>query len=186
MDCTDNRISVGGVDADDDDGGGGDNSDALTCCGSLIEACNEGDLEAVRRLLEEGRNVNEMTDEGESLLSLACSSGYLELAQLLLATRANVEDRGLKDTTPLMEAASAGHVDIVRLLLTHVSTTPPVSMSLLLSPRVPRFLAPSSSLPLPPSLPVYPSLASCRRRRRLHATPPSQPHSQPQPPSCPA
>ena len=72
----------------------------LACC-SLIDACNEGDLEAVRRLLEEGRNVNEMTDEGESLLSLACSSGYLELAQLLLATRANVEDRGLKDTTPL-------------------------------------------------------------------------------------
>jgi ankyrin repeat protein len=95
--------------------------DSDACC-SLIDACNEGDLEAVRRLLEEGRNVNEMTDEGESLLSLACSSGYLELAQLLLTTtRANVEERGLKDTTPLMEAASAGHFDIVRLLLDHVS-----------------------------------------------------------------
>lgn len=93
----------------------------LACLPSIIDACDSGDLEAVRRLLEEGRNVNEMTDEGESLLSLACSSGYLELAQLLLATRANVEDRGLKDTTPLMEAASAGHVDIVRLLLNHVS-----------------------------------------------------------------
>lgn len=85
----------------------------------LIEACNDGDLEAVRRLLDEGRNVNEITEEGESLLSLACSSGYYELAQLLLATRANVEDRGLKDTTPLMEAASAGHVHIVKLLLSH-------------------------------------------------------------------
>ena len=95
--------------------------DSDACC-SLIDACNEGDLDAVRRLLEEGRNVNEMTDEGESLLSLACSSGYLELAQLLLATtRANVEDRGLKDTTPLMEAASAGHFEIIRLLLDHVS-----------------------------------------------------------------
>ena len=95
--------------------------DSDACC-SLIDACNEGDLEAVRRLLEEGRNVNEVTEDGESLLSLACSSGYLELAQLLLTTtRANVEDRGLKDTTPLMEAASAGHFDIVRLLLDHVS-----------------------------------------------------------------
>ena len=95
--------------------------DSDACC-SLIDACNEGDLEAVRRLLEEGRNVNEVTEEGESLLSLACSSGYLELAQLLLATtRANVEDRGLRDMTPLMEAASAGHFDVVRLLLDHVS-----------------------------------------------------------------
>ncbi|XP_015790056.1 ankyrin repeat and KH domain-containing protein 1 isoform X2 [Tetranychus urticae] len=85
----------------------------------LIDACNVGDLEAVRKLLDEGRNVNEITEEGESLLSLACSSGYAELAQLLLATRANVEDRGLKDTTPLMEASSAGHVDIVKLLISH-------------------------------------------------------------------
>lgn len=97
-----------------------DPSDAEAYC-SLIDACNEGDLEAVRRLLEEGRNANEVNEEGESLLSLACSSGFLELAQLLLATRANVEDRGLKETTPLMEAASAGHEEIVKLLLHHVS-----------------------------------------------------------------
>lgn len=98
-----------------------DPSEAEAYC-SLIDACNEGDLEAVRRLLEEGRNANEVNEEGESLLSLACSSGFLELAQLLLATRANVEDRGLKETTPLMEAASAGHEEIVKLLLHHVST----------------------------------------------------------------
>lgn len=86
----------------------------------LIDACNDGDLDAVRRLLDEGRNANEITEEGESLLSLACSSGYYELAQLLLATRANVEDPGpRKETTPLMEAASAGHVGIVKLLLSH-------------------------------------------------------------------
>lgn len=87
---------------------------------SVIDACNDGDLDAVRRLLDEGKNVNEITEEGESLLSLACSSGYYELVQLLLATRANVEDPGpRKETTPLMEAASAGHVGIVKLLLSH-------------------------------------------------------------------
>ncbi|XP_023233379.1 ankyrin repeat domain-containing protein 17-like [Centruroides sculpturatus] len=84
---------------------------------SLAEACSDGDVGTVRKLLDEGRNVNEITEEGESLLSLACSSGYYELAQLLLAMRANVEDRGLKDTTPLMEAANAGHGDIVKLLV---------------------------------------------------------------------
>ena len=42
---------------------------------SLAEACLEGDVSAVRKLLEEGWSVHEPTDEGESLLSLACSAG---------------------------------------------------------------------------------------------------------------
>ncbi|XP_022091038.1 ankyrin repeat and KH domain-containing protein mask-like isoform X2 [Acanthaster planci] len=64
------------------------------------------------------KSINETTEEGESLLSLACSGGYFELAQVLLKMNANVEDRGSKgDCTPLMEAASAGHVDIVKLLI---------------------------------------------------------------------
>lgn len=44
---------------------------------SLAEACLEGDVSAVRKLLEEGWSVHEPTDEGESLLSLACSAGTL-------------------------------------------------------------------------------------------------------------
>lgn len=50
---------------------------------SLIAACNENDVNAVRRLLGEGNNqINEATDDGDSLLSLACSAGYYELAQV--------------------------------------------------------------------------------------------------------
>lgn len=88
---------------------------------SLIAACTDNDVNAVRRLLGESNStINEGTDDGESLLSLACSAGYYELAQVLLAMNAHVEDRGQKnDTTPLMEAASAGHVDIIHLLINH-------------------------------------------------------------------
>ncbi|XP_069055397.1 ankyrin repeat and KH domain-containing protein 1 isoform X3 [Pleurodeles waltl] len=87
---------------------------------SLAEACSDGDVNAVRKLLDEGRSVNEHTEEGESLLCLACSAGYYELAQVLLAMHANVEDRGNKgDITPLMAASSGGYVDIVKLLLVH-------------------------------------------------------------------
>uniref|UniRef100_A0A670K5B3 Ankyrin repeat domain-containing protein 17 n=1 Tax=Podarcis muralis TaxID=64176 RepID=A0A670K5B3_PODMU len=87
---------------------------------SLAEACSEGDVNAVRKLLIEGRSVNEHTEEGESLLCLACSAGYYELAQVLLAMHANVEDRGIKgDVTPLMAAANGGHVKMVKLLLAH-------------------------------------------------------------------
>eukprot|EP00094_Tigriopus_californicus_P009181 TCALIF_08851-PA protein Name:"Similar to Ankrd17 Ankyrin repeat domain-containing protein 17 (Mus musculus)" AED:0.38 eAED:0.38 QI:0/0.53/0.37/0.75/1/1/16/0/2553 len=88
---------------------------------TLVEACTEGDIKKVQKLLHEGRvSVNDTTEEGESLLSLACSAGYFELAQVLIAMRANIEDRGMKgDCTPLMEAASAGHLDIVKLLINH-------------------------------------------------------------------
>ncbi|XP_044757341.1 ankyrin repeat and KH domain-containing protein 1 isoform X3 [Coccinella septempunctata] len=88
---------------------------------SLVEACTDGDVRTVQKLLTEGgRSVHETSEEGESLLSLACSAGYFELAQVLLAMHANVEDRGIKgECTPLMEAASAGHIEIVRLLVAH-------------------------------------------------------------------
>ncbi|XP_045140678.1 ankyrin repeat and KH domain-containing protein 1 [Echinops telfairi] len=87
---------------------------------SLAEACSDGDVNAVRKLLDEGQSVNEHTEEGESLLCLACSAGYYELAQVLLAMHANVEDRGNKgDITPLMAASSGGYLDIVKLLLLH-------------------------------------------------------------------
>lgn len=49
---------------------------------SLAEAVSNGDVSTVKRLLEEGRNVNEVTEDGESLISLAASSGYYELTQV--------------------------------------------------------------------------------------------------------
>ncbi|XP_052760903.1 ankyrin repeat domain-containing protein 17-like isoform X2 [Mya arenaria] len=89
---------------------------------SLAEACSDGDVPTVRKLLREGGSVHETTEEGDSLLSLACSAGYYELAQVLLAMKANVEDRGIKgDCTPLMEAASGGYVEIVKLLIAHLA-----------------------------------------------------------------
>ena len=53
---------------------------------SLIEACSDGDVCTVKKLLTEGRSVHETTEEGESLLSLACSAGYYELAQVCRST----------------------------------------------------------------------------------------------------
>lgn len=55
---------------------------SVASCRSLAEACIDGDVGTVRRMLDEGGSVNETTEEGESLLSLACSAGYYELAQV--------------------------------------------------------------------------------------------------------
>lgn len=54
---------------------------------SLVEACTDGDVGTVRKLLTEGRSVHETSEEGESLLSLACSAGYFELAQVSSDTK---------------------------------------------------------------------------------------------------
>ena len=43
-----------------------------------------------------GHSIQEASEDGESLLSLACSAGYYELAEVLLRMRASVEDRGIK------------------------------------------------------------------------------------------
>lgn len=61
---------------------------------SLVEACSDGDVGAVRKLLTEGRSVHETTEEGESLLSLACSAGYYELAQVKKKQKENIIDLG--------------------------------------------------------------------------------------------
>lgn len=50
-----------------------------------MAACADNDVNTVRRLLGDGNNtINEGTDDGESLLSLACSAGYYELAQVCM------------------------------------------------------------------------------------------------------
>uniref|UniRef100_A0A8B9DWC7 Ankyrin repeat and KH domain containing 1 n=1 Tax=Anser cygnoides TaxID=8845 RepID=A0A8B9DWC7_ANSCY len=108
---------------------------------SLAEACSDGDVNAVRKLLDEGRSVNEHTEEGESLLCLACSAGYYELAQVskrlllvmylvlfrVLKTKFSVLGLGNgKDlranffsagNTALTYACAGGFVDIVKVLL---------------------------------------------------------------------
>lgn len=63
------------------------NRDRSLLSSTLAEACAGNDINTVRRLLGDGTNtINEGTDDGESLLSLACSAGYYELAQVISAS----------------------------------------------------------------------------------------------------
>lgn len=67
---------------------------------SLVEACTDGDVGTVRKLLTEGRSVHETTEEGESLLSLACQAGYYELAQVWSFFRTFFIVRAYTDNLP--------------------------------------------------------------------------------------
>jgi hypothetical protein len=98
----------------------GDKADALA------EAARKGDAAAVKKLLDEGVDVNTKYRYGATALSFACDRGHLDVVKLLLDRGA---DANVKDTfygaTPLTWAVSPAmgrkpqHPEVVRLLLQH-------------------------------------------------------------------
>ena len=77
--------------------------------GVLLRACVNNDLHTVEKILQT-KNIkeylNDINEDGDSILSLACSNGYTDLVELILRTIPDiaVNDRGNKqDCTPLME-----------------------------------------------------------------------------------
>src|SRR6266849_7690830 len=93
---------------------------------ALWEAARNGDAPTVKRLLDEGVDVNTKFRYGATALSYACDRGNLEVVRILLERGAEIN---VKDTfygaTPLTWAASPAmarktqHPEIVKLLLEH-------------------------------------------------------------------
>ena len=93
---------------------------------ALAEAARKGDAAIVKKLLDEGVDVNTKYRYGATALSYACDRGHLDVAKLLIDRGADVN---VKDTfynaTPLTWAVNPAmgrkpqHPDVVRLLLQH-------------------------------------------------------------------
>jgi len=98
----------------------GDKADALA------EAARKGDAAVVKKLLDEGVDVNTKYRYGATALSYACDRGHLDVVKLLLDRGAdiNVKD-SFYGATPLTWAVSPAmgrkpqHPEVVRLLLQH-------------------------------------------------------------------
>ena len=84
---------------------------------SLIYAVKKGNVNAVKKLLNNGANVNQNIGNGSSPLIQASSNGNLELVKLLLAKGANVNKASKEGWTPLYEASYEGHPYVVKVLL---------------------------------------------------------------------
>ena len=92
----------------------------------LAEAARKGDAAVVKKLLDEGVDVNTKFRYNATALSYACDRGHLDVVKLLLDRGADVN---VKDSfygaTPLTWAVSPAmgrkpqHPEIVRLLLQH-------------------------------------------------------------------
>lgn len=93
----------------------------------LYTAAAEGDLDTVRRLLDEGANVElgkSARVSNESPLAVACRKGRVEIAKLLVARGADVNARSdiklsgaARHFTPLCHAAYAGQAPLVPWLV---------------------------------------------------------------------
>ena len=82
------------------------------------EAARTGDLATVKRLHEQGVDVDELTRYGATALSFACDKGHLDVVRYLVENGAdvNVTD-SFYEFNPLGWALFAEHDEIVKLLL---------------------------------------------------------------------
>jgi ankyrin repeat protein len=85
--------------------------------GELIEASLHGNFDTVRRLLDQGADINARGNTGATALMMACWWGHVDIVKLLLDRGANVNAKGLDGYTALMEAARYDRLEIAELLL---------------------------------------------------------------------
>jgi ankyrin repeat protein len=85
---------------------------------ALLNAAENGNIIAVKRLLAAGVNVNAKDILGETPLHRAAFEGHKEIVQLLIAKAADVNAKDKYGGTPLFYAATGGHKEIAELLIT--------------------------------------------------------------------
>ncbi|XP_054733938.1 tonsoku-like protein [Anastrepha obliqua] len=88
----------------------------------LHQACIAGNIELVRRLLDQGHVVNVRDHAGWIPLHEACNHGFRDIVELLLdrGSAVAINDKGglsCDGITPLYDACSNGFLDVVELLL---------------------------------------------------------------------
>lgn len=79
-------------------------------------AIRQGDVEAVRRHLRSGVDINALDRYGQTALMLAVHRGHGEIVQLLVEHGADLNVTAKYNLSALMLAVVAGHENIARLL----------------------------------------------------------------------
>lgn len=82
----------------------------------MIQAAEEGDMEAVDKYLAGGVDVNSLDWNEQTALIAASSKGRLEMASFLLEKLADVNLSDKDHVSALMEAAANNHLDVMTLL----------------------------------------------------------------------
>jgi len=83
----------------------------------LMEACAQGNLEDVKRLLVQNTDVNAKDNNGFTALIHAAGSGHTEIAGVLIDNGADVNAKDNKGWMALMWASYLGYTEIAELLI---------------------------------------------------------------------
>ena len=93
-------------------------SSANTCIASpLQEAAKQGNLDEVKRLIVQGKNINASDKCGSTALHEAVSYDHLDVTKLLISKGADVDAKTVYGETPLLVAAIHDNVTMAQLLV---------------------------------------------------------------------
>lgn len=85
---------------------------------SLHIASLNDDIENVKKLIENGKDVNSYDINGNTLLHEACINGNIDIINFLISNNANINKRNYYSMdTPLHKAVQFNHIEIVQLLI---------------------------------------------------------------------
>jgi len=83
----------------------------------LFSAIRNRDLDAVRKAIDSGADVNAQDERGNTPLHAVSWYGGSDIAQLLLDHGADIEKKSVNGDTPLIEACWGGSLSVVCLLI---------------------------------------------------------------------
>jgi len=85
----------------------------------LIKAAKDGDLDAVKRELASGVDVNLVNSNGDTALYYAALCDKNEVAKFLLESGANPNHVSLFGSCPMECAAGQGNLALIKLMVEH-------------------------------------------------------------------
>ncbi|KAM5163478.1 kinase D-interacting substrate of 220 kDa isoform 1-T2 [Mantella aurantiaca] len=84
---------------------------------NLLAYVEEGNIAALKALLEKCKDMDERNENGQTALMIAAEQGNLEMVQELLSKGANCNLEDVDNWTAIVSAAKEGQLEIVRELL---------------------------------------------------------------------
>jgi len=90
---------------------------------SIISAVENKNIEAVKKLLDQGISVETRDSENRTILMIATYQNDLEMASLLMSYQANPNAQDRINNSPFLYAGASGYLDLVQLFLPQADFT---------------------------------------------------------------
>lgn len=84
---------------------------------TFFDACEEGAVEVVSKLIKKGFDVNTKAKDNLTPLHVACGNGHFDIVKLLVANKAKIDAVACGKQTPLSYAFADGKSNIIEFLI---------------------------------------------------------------------